>query len=196
MPDMSKFSRLPSLPSPFAVIRALLSLAALCLLLPLAGCSQNEYSWDGPKPPAPKNPRNAHVIQKEGAGMNTVGSMEEAPAASQGGSVFRGTATLSREAEGMVKPGATLFVIARSLDGHPTPVAAAKFRVEKFPVDFVLTPADAMDGAQLPAQVDILLRLDDDGDLTTKHPGDMASRAVTATSGEHFSVLLAPPESK
>jgi hypothetical protein len=44
--------------------------------------------------------------------------------------------------------------------------------------------------------VDILLRLDDDGDLTTKHPGDMASQAVTATAGEHFSVLLAPPEFK
>ena len=193
---MTEFFRLPSLPSPLPVIRALLSLAALCLLLPLVACSQNEYSWDGPKPPAPKNPRNAHVIQKEGSGMNTVGSMEEAPATPQGGNVFRGTATLAREAEGKFKPGATLFVIARSLDGHPTPVAAAKFRVEKFPVDFVLTPADAMDGAQLPAQVDILLRLDDDGDLTTKHPGDMASRAVTATAGEHFSVLLAPPESK
>lgn len=185
---MSKIFRLPA---PCSLLPLMAFMVVTCM-----ACSQNKYSWEGPKPPAPKNPRNAHVIQKEGSGMNTVGAMEESPAAAQGGNVFRGTATLSREAEGKFKPGATLFVIARSLDGHPAPVAAVKLRVEKFPVDFVLTPADSMDGAELPAQVDILLRLDDDGDLTTKHPGDMASQAVTATAGEHFSVLLAPPEFK
>lgn len=193
---MNPFLRLPSFSSPLPVIRALLPLAALCFLLSLAGCSQNEYTWEGQKPPAPKNPRNAHVIKKEGSGMNAVGAMEEAPAAPTAGNVFRGTATLAREAEGKFKPGASLFVVARSLDGHPAPVAAIKLKVEKFPVAFELTPQDAMDGAQLPNQVDILLRLDDDGDLRTQHEGDMVSTPVKATAGEPFTVLMTLPPSK
>lgn len=171
-------------------------LGALVVSLLLTACSQNEYTWEGQKPPAPKNPRNAHVIKKEGSGMNAVGSMEEAPAAPTGGKVFRGTATLSREAEGRFKPGASLFVIARSLDGNPTPVAAIKLKVQKFPVGFELTEQDAMNGGPLPGQVDILLRLDDDGDLQTKHDGDMVSAPVNATAGEPFSVLLTLPPSK
>ena len=171
-------------------------LGALVVSLLLTACSQNEYTWEGQKPPAPKNPRNAHVIKKEGSGMNAVGSIEEAPATPADKKLFRGTATLSREAEGKFKPGASLFVIARSLDGHPTPVAAIKLKVEKFPVAFQLTQQDTMNGEQLPDQADILLRLDDDGDLQTQHDGDMVSAPVKATAGEPFSVLLTLSPSK
>lgn len=185
---MKKLFRLPAPRSPLPLLA--------CLLVTCMACSQNEYTWEGQKPPAPKNPRNAHVIKKEGSGMNAVGSMEEAPAAPASGRVFRGTATLSREAEGKFKPGASLFVIARSLDGHPTPVAAIKLTVQTFPASFEFGQQDSLQGAELPNEVDILLRLDDDGDLTTKHDGDMVSAAVRATAGEPFSVLLAPSPSK
>ena len=185
---MKKLFRLPAPCSPLPLLA--------CLLLACMACSQNEYTWEGQKPPAPKNPRNAHVIKKEGSGMNVVGGMEEAPATPAGGRVFRGTATLSREAEGRLKPGASLFVIARSLDGHPTPVAAIKLKVQKFPVAFEIGQQDAMEGAQLPNEVDILLRLDDDGDLRTHHDGDMVSAPVKATAGEPFSVLLTLSPSK
>ena len=167
---------------------AILLLSALCSLLPLLACSQNEYSWSGPVPPAPKNPRPAHVIKKEGSGMNAVGSVEEQAPASDGS--YKGTATLSRDAEKDFTPGETLFVIARSLDGNPTPVAATKMRVDKFPLAFELTEKDAMDGAKLPGQVDILLRLDKDGDLRTRHPEDLMGGPVKAKAGEPFTVLL------
>ena len=179
---MKKLFRLPAPRSPLPLLA--------CLLVTCMACSQNEFTWEGQKPPAPKSARNAHVIKKEGSGMNAVGAMEEASAAPTAGKVFRGTATLSREAEAKFKPGASLFVIARSLDGHPVPVAAIKLKVEKFPVGFELTQQDAMDAAQLPNDVDILVRLDDDGDLKTQHDGDMVSKPVKATAGEPFTVLL------
>ena len=167
-------------------------LGALAVSLFLAACSQNEYTWTGPVPPAPKNPRNAHVIKKEGSGMNAVGSMQDEPAAA--GKVYRGTAALSRDVEGKVKPGETLFVIARSLDGSPTPVAAVKLTVNRFPVSFEFTDKDSMNGQPLPDQVDVLLRLDDDGDLTTRHPNDLVGGPVKATAGEPFTALLSEPQ--
>ena len=177
---MNKFPWLPAPCSPLPLLA--------CLLLACMACSQNEYSWSGPVPPAPKNPRPAHVIKKEGSGMNAVGSIEEQAPADPG--VYKGTATLSRDVEQDFTPGETLFVIARSLDGNPTPVAATKMRVDKFPLAFELTDKDAMEGAKLPGQVDILLRLDKDGDLRTVSPEDLTGGPVKAKAGEAFTVLL------
>lgn len=170
--------------------RGSLLLAASCTLLLAVACSQNSYRWEGKEPAPPKNPRNAHVIHKEGGGMNAVGSMEEAaPDTAQGGTYVANVA-LSQDSEGAFKPGATLYLIARSVDGNPTPVAAVKAVVQKFPAQIVITQKDSMEGTPLPPKAVIVARLDDDGDLTTQHPGDMVSEPVRATAGAPFSVLL------
>jgi hypothetical protein len=167
-----------------------LGVLVVCLLL--SACSQNEYSWKGPAQPAPKNPRNAHVIKKEGSGMNALGSVEE-PKEAPASQTFRGMVTLSPTAEKSFKAGQTLFVIARSLDGNPAPVAALKLKVDKFPMAFELTDKDSMTGEALPGQADILLRLDDDGDLTTIHPADLVGGPVKAKAGEVVTLVLSAP---
>jgi hypothetical protein len=177
-------------------LRGNLLLAASCTVLLALSCSQNSYRWEGKEPPPPKNPRNAHVIHKEGSGMNAVGAMEEAaPDAGQGGSYIANVA-LSQESERDFKPGATLFLIARSVDGNPTPVAAVKVVLEKFPAQVVITQKDSMEGTPLPPKAVIVARLDDDGDLTTQHPGDMVSAPVRVSAGEPFTVLLSKAQGK
>jgi hypothetical protein len=176
--------------------RGSLLLAASCTLLLAVACSQNSYRWEGKEPAPPKNPRNAHVIHKEGGGMNAVGSMEEAaPDTAQAGTYVANVA-LSQDSERSFKPGATLYLIARSVDGNPTPVAAVKVVVEKFPAQVVITQKDSMEGTPLPPKAVIVARLDDDGDLTTQHPGDMVSEPVRATAGEPFTVLLSKAPGK
>jgi hypothetical protein len=170
--------------------RGSLLLAASCTLLLALACSQNSYRWEGKEPAPPKNPRNAHVIHKEGSGMNSVGSMEEASAEPAQGGTYTANVALSQDSEGAFKPGATLYLIARSVDGNPTPVAAVKAVVQKFPAQIVITQKDSMEGTPLPPKAVIVARLDDDGDLTTQHPGDMVSAPVRATAGEPFTVLL------
>lgn len=165
------------------------ALLALVLSAGLA-CSQNSYRWEGKEPAPPKNPRNAHVIHKEGSGMNVVGAMEDAQPAPSQGNTYTATVALSRESEGAFKPGATLYVIARSADGNPTPVAAVKVLVQAFPAQVTITEKDAMEGGTLPPKAVIMARLDDDGDLTTQHPGDLASAPVNASAGEPFTILL------
>jgi|WetSurMetagenome_2_1015567.scaffolds.fasta_scaffold27401_2 hypothetical protein len=171
-------------------LRGSLLLAASCTVLLALACSQNSYRWEGKEPAPPKNPRNAHVIHKESGGMNAVGSMEEAaPATSQSGA-YTANVALSQDSEHAFKPGSTLYLIARSLDGNPTPVAAVKVAVDKFPAQVVITDKDSMAGTPLPPKAIVVARLDDDGDLTTQHPGDMVSEPVRATAGEPFTVLL------
>jgi len=169
-------------------------LAPVFLLLAASlACSQNSYRWEGKEPPPPKNPRNAHIIKKEGSGMNVVGTMEESGAAGSTeaqGPAFTAKVVLSAEVEKLVKPGSTLFVIARSIDGNPAPVAAVKARVDQFPAMVTITEKDSMDGTPLPGKVDVVARLDEDGDLTTKHPTDLISRSVRVEAGEPFTILL------
>ncbi len=177
---------------------ALAAAGALLALTFLAACSQNEYSQKGAAPPAPVNPREAHVVDRSGtSGMNEVAAPadEGAPAQgeAQGGGSFTGTVVLPDALKKHFKPGETLFVIVRSPDGSPTPVAAVKMVVQSFPVPFEITAKDAMMGAALPATADLLLRLDADGDLSTQGPDDLVGGPTRARISQPVTLQLQEP---
>jgi hypothetical protein len=168
---------------------------ASMILLFVVSCSQHEYSMDGPAPPAPKNAREAHLVKRgESGGMNQVAEPEAEVQESPAGRSFTGTVVLPPELAKRVKPGEVLFVIARSTDGSPTPVAAEKLVANSFPLAFQLTDANAMMGGALPDQADILIRLDADGDLSTHGPDDMVAGPERASSGVPITLTLQEPK--
>lgn len=170
---------------------------AILVLTGSVACSQNEYSTKGHTQPAPTHPREARVMQKDPAGgMNTVAAPseeEQAQPASTGRAVYSGAATLPAELAKRFKPGETLFIILRDSQGTPTPLAAEKVVVQAFPYAFTVTDQNAMMGGTLPKTAEVLLRLDADGDLTTKGPDDMVAGPLLVEAGKPFTLALQEP---
>ena len=187
--------------------------AAVFLVAALAACSQHEYSMKGPAPKAPEHYRDAHIVIKgKGAGMNAMpmpedqtdegsgqaagqgettegGAGASAGQATQGQALYTGTIELPAALKADFTPGETLFIIGRAAD-QPVPVAAKKLKVASFPVEFTLGPGDSMTGRSLPLSMEILVRLDKDGDLNTQDPKDMTAGPEMASSGSKITLSL------
>ena len=92
-----------------------------------------------------------------------------------GGKDFEGLIEL---APGMTAPNGTLFIIAR-IQGSPDrgpPVAVRRVSAPRFPFKFRLGPADVMlQGMPFDGPFDVRARLDADGNVMTKAPGDLFS---------------------
>ncbi len=187
--------------------------AAVFLVAALAACSQHEYSMKGPAPKAPEHFRDAHIVIKgKGAGMNAMpvpedqtdegsgqtagqaqaaesGAGASAGQATQGQALYTGTIELPAALEADFTPGETLFIIGRATD-QPVPVAAKKLTVASFPVEFTLGAGDSMTGQPLPSSMEILVRLDKDGDLNTQDPKDMTAGPEMASSDSKITLTL------
>ncbi|MGQ0810979.1 MAG: c-type cytochrome biogenesis protein CcmI/CycH [Nitrospiraceae bacterium] len=73
-----------------------------------------------------------------------------------------------------VKPTDVLFVIVRRPQGAPRPVAVKRIDSPKFPVTFEITSADVMaQGSELRGMVDVVARLDRDGQAGPVQAGDL-----------------------
>jgi predicted small lipoprotein YifL len=173
----------------------------LLAVLAFAACSRNEYSMKGPAPPAPKNAEPAQRIEKQpGTGMNAMpappsnGQQDQgkgqAASSGQKEAVVSGTVELPPALQADFKPGETLFVVGRTPAGEAAPVAAKKIVVNAFPVEFQLGQEDSMMGSALPANMQILVKLDKDGNLATNDPGDMTGGPVDATLGGSVVITL------
>jgi cytochrome c-type biogenesis protein CcmH len=76
-----------------------------------------------------------------------------------------------------VRPTDVLFVIVRRPSGPPRPIAAKRFDQPTFPVTFEITADDVMvKGTELRGMVDVIARLDRDGQAGQPQPGDMEGR--------------------
>lgn len=161
-------------------------------LLFLTACSQNEAPWKGPAPEAPRKARPASPLSKEEPPAATEPPPPPAAEVLTHGS-FQGTVVLPEALKARFVPGSILFVVARSLGGNARPVAAQKIVPSDFPVDFSLTQADSMMGDPLPEEVDLLVRLDRDGDISTREEGDLSAGPVRARSGSRSELILEAP---
>ncbi|MEW6757035.1 MAG: hypothetical protein AB1347_02340 [Acidobacteriota bacterium] len=173
---------------PLTLTGALMLLSASLLV----GCSQHEVSWKGEPPEAPKEARTARPVQKDAPQEVPPEPAPElaAGAAAAAGAEYSGTVDLPADLAAGFKAGPTLFVIARSSAGDVRPVAAVKLLPETFPVAFRITGADSMTGEALPAEADLLIRLDGDGDISTRGEQDLSAGPVRARAGEPVSLLL------
>lgn len=169
-------------------------LCAFVASLLFVSCSQNSFGPEKPAPQAPKDARVAQPVQKDaGGGAAMAPAPEPQPAPAPGEGSIEGTVQLPEALKGKFKPGATLFIIARSAGGS-MPVAAQKNRVESFPFSFRIGAQDSMVGEALPQETELLVRLDQDGDITTRTPGDLVAGPLPASLGQSVTLTLEESE--
>jgi hypothetical protein len=89
------------------------------------------------------------------------------------GEPIEGTITVAPELKGKASAGDTLFIIARKGTSGP-PLAAKKLSVSHFPLKYTLGPENVMmQGMPWEGELQIIVRVDKDGNATTKSPGDI-----------------------
>ena len=111
-----------------------------------------------------------------------------------GEGVIAGQVLISPGLTDQVRPTDVLFVIVRRPGGTPRPVAAKRIENPKFPVPFEITNADVMvQGAELRGMVDVMARLDRDGQAGPAQPGDIEghyAKNPTLPGGRDLEIIL------
>jgi cytochrome c-type biogenesis protein CcmH len=111
-----------------------------------------------------------------------------------GDGVIAGQVLISPALADQVRPTDVLFVIVRRPGGTPRPVAAKRIESPKFPVPFEITNADVMvQGSELRGMVDVVARLDRDGQAGPALPGDIEGRYAknpTLPGGRDLEITL------
>lgn len=140
--------------------------------------------------------RNVERIDEEEAA-----TMEAPPAPTAAGEqpppVESGTAitgTLSAAPDVATIPDGTLYLIVR-VAGRETgaPLAVKRLGAAELPVEFSVSEADAMiPGTPLVGELDVIARLDQDGDAFTEEPGDLQGQAGPVEAGDEVEIELRP----
>jgi len=111
-----------------------------------------------------------------------------------GEAVIAGTVSIAPELADQVRPTDVLFVIVRRPGGTPRPVAAKRIEHPTFPASFEITNADVMvQGSELRGMVDVMARLDRDGQAGPARPGDIEGRYAknpTLPGGRDLEITL------
>jgi cytochrome c-type biogenesis protein CcmH len=111
-----------------------------------------------------------------------------------GEAVIAGRVLITQALADQVLPTDVLFVIVRRPGGTPRPVAAKRIENPKFPVPFEITNADVMvQGSALRGMVDVIARLDRDGQAGPAQPGDIEGRYAknpTLPGGRDLEIVL------
>lgn len=112
----------------------------------------------------------------------------------QGEGVVAGRVMIAPTLADQVRPTDVLFVIVRRPGGAPRPIAAKRIDHPTFPVSFEITNADVMvQGSELRGMVDIVARLDRDGQAGPAQPGDIEGRYAknpTLPGGRDLEITL------
>jgi len=111
-----------------------------------------------------------------------------------GAPVIAGRVLISQALADQIRSTDVLFVIVRRPGGTPRPIAAKRFERPQFPVSFEITNADVMvQGSELRGMVDVVARLDRDGQAGPAQPGDIEGRYAknpTLPGGRDFEIVL------
>jgi len=114
----------------------------------------------------------AEIPTAGGAGPKTAAP---APAAKASGQTISGKITVDAKLKDKLDPQAALFIIARPAGGPGGPPLAVK-KIDKpaFPLDYALGAENVMmQGMPFTGKINVTVRLDKDGNPTTRGPGDL-----------------------
>jgi cytochrome c-type biogenesis protein CcmH len=149
------------------------------------------------KAPAPSTGREAV------RGLPPASSSAPLPAghpsvAAERGASLEGTLEVAPALQGQVKPGDTLYLVARSVgaDGTVTrmPLAVSRLTVGPMPMTFTLSAADVMmQGSPFAGAVQITARVDKDGDAMTRNPGDVEGVIKAEIPARGLKIVLDTP---
>jgi cytochrome c-type biogenesis protein CcmH len=94
-----------------------------------------------------------------------------------GSGVIAGQVVLDPKLTDRVRQNAVLFIIVRRPQGVPRPIAVKRVDSPRFPVAFEISAADVMmEGTELRGMVEVLARLDRDGQAGPPQAGDLEGR--------------------
>ena len=91
-----------------------------------------------------------------------------------GTGTIAGRVTIEAGLASQVRPTDVLFVIVRRPQGPPRPIAVKRIDSPQFPMTFEITNQDVMvEGSELRGMVNVIARLDKDGQAGPPQPGDL-----------------------
>jgi cytochrome c-type biogenesis protein CcmH len=112
----------------------------------------------------------------------------------QGSGVIAGQVTMAPGLADQVRPTDVLFVIVRRPQGAPRPIAAKRIDNPTFPVSYEITNADVMvEGSELRGMVDVIARVDRDGQAGPAQPGDLLGKYAknpTLAGGRDINIVI------
>lgn len=124
------------------------------------------------------------------AGVVPVAPPATAPATTTAGTVGADALGVSiRLAAGLEGRGVLFVVVREAGQQAGPPIAARRVGSPVFPLRVVIGTGDSMMGQPLPEKLSIEARLDGDGDVTTRDPGDPVARRDGVTRGSADTTL-------
>jgi cytochrome c-type biogenesis protein CcmH len=114
------------------------------------------------------------------------------------GQVVSGTIDVAPAMKDLVKPGDTIFLVARSIDASGAvqrmPVAVDRAQVGSFPLAFELSAKQVMvAGTPFTGPMQITARVDKDGEAMTRQPGDVEGTARVTVPAKGVQIVLDTP---
>jgi len=128
-------------------------------------------------PPGEERNEIAKVLAEipMGGSQGTKTTSAPKPAAASSSAQISGTISLDPKLKGSIDPNAALFIIARPASGAAGPPLAVK-KIDKpsFPLSFTLGQENVMmQGTPFAGKINLTVRVDKDGNPTTRGAGDM-----------------------
>ena len=122
---------------------------------------------------AERSARPAPMAAAQGVATGSRG----APPVASSAKPIQGIVTVAEALSSRVPAGAVLFLIARSGASGP-PLAVKRIDSPRFPLDFTIGPDDRMITAMpFAGPIRLTARVDSDGNVTTRTPGDLQGAA-------------------
>jgi cytochrome c-type biogenesis protein CcmH len=136
-------------------------------------------------------PGHPHV-----SGPASAAAPASAPASA--GATIEGTIDVAPALKDQVKPGDTLFIVARAVDASGTvqrmPVAVDRLQVSSWPLAFKLSSANVMvAGTPFAGQMQLTARVDKDGEAMTRAAGDVEGTVKVTVPQKGITITLDTP---
>lgn len=165
---------------------------AFILLMTVAACDK---SASAPPPNAQQATKGLPPIGQGPASAPSAAS--PAPAASPG-ATLEGTIVVAPAFKDQVKPGDTLFLVARAVDASGNvqrmPVAVDRAQVTSFPLEFKLSAANVMvAGTPFAGPMQLTARIDKDGEAMTREAGDVEGSVKVTVPQKGITITLDTP---
>jgi len=155
------------------------------VLAAAAGCKKDAADKPAGIPPSATPP--AAPAPPPGAPAQappSSGEAEMVPAAPAPEQTISGTIVLPAARKKDVSKGDTMFIIARRASGPP--IAVQRQQAGDFPMEFSLSNRDAMiPGMPFDGDINIIVRVDKDGDPITRRKGDVFGQATAVKVGNN-----------
>lgn len=120
------------------------------------------------------------------------------PSAAGSGETLEGTIVVAPAFKDQVKPGDTLFIVARAVDASGNvqrmPVAVDRAQVTSFPLAFTLSADNVMvAGAPFAGPMQVTARVDKDGEAMTREAGDVEGTVKVTVPQKGITITLDTP---